>query len=503
MSADNQSVPAARISRRHQRLAGGKFQLRPASDGPGGFSGLLVLAHVLAVALLIAAPTASAQGETSVTLAWDPSPDSAVAGYRLYDGVASAAYTNVMDLGNATSGMVSNLVNGVTYYFAVTAYDTNGQESDFSDEISYTVPWPTNGLPTLALTSPADGAVYTEPAAMNLAVGVTPNGHTINQVQFYNGATLLGAGTSPPYSFSWNNVSAGSYSLSAQVIYDSGSTVASAAVNVTVAVGRSPSGLTFAADSGTIGLPFSGTLAWDPSPASAVARYIIMEYFVNATSTYLIDVIVVGNATSATVSNLVTGVTYLFAVMAYDTNGQEIDFSGEISYTVPWPTDTPPTLALTSPTNGSVGTAPATINLAADVTANGHTINQVQFYNGATLLGAGTSAPYNFSWNNVSAGTYTLSAQVVYDSGSTVASAAVNVTVAAIPPRLEISVAAGGPVILSVSGQPGKTYDVECSQDLMTWRLIGTLALDVSGSGQFTDPAGNTLTNSLYRLQGK
>ena len=38
----------------------------------------------------------------------------------------------------------------------------------------------------------------------------------------------------PPYSFSWINVSAGSYGVSAKVVYDSGSTVGSAVANVTV-----------------------------------------------------------------------------------------------------------------------------------------------------------------------------------------------------------------------------------------------------------------------------
>ena len=48
-------------------------------------------------------------------------------------------------------------------------------------------------------------------------------------------------------------------------MYDSGSTVGSAAANVTVAAGRPPSGLTFAADSGTISAPFVATNGTSPS----------------------------------------------------------------------------------------------------------------------------------------------------------------------------------------------------------------------------------------------
>ena len=46
-------------------------------------------------------------------------------------------------------------------------------------------------LPAIALTAPANDADYAAPAAINLAAGVTANGHTITAVQFYNGTNLL------------------------------------------------------------------------------------------------------------------------------------------------------------------------------------------------------------------------------------------------------------------------------------------------------------------------
>ena len=95
----------------------------------------------------------------------------------------------------------------------------------------------------------------------------------------------------------------------------------------------------------------------------------------------------------------------------------------------------PPAITLTLPANGSSYTAPASIGLAASVTANGHSITQVQFYNGATLLGSAASAPYTLTANNVTAGSYTVSAQAVYDSGSTVSSATSAVTVTNVFPE--------------------------------------------------------------------
>ena len=78
--------------------------------------------------------------QNSVNLSWQPSPDTNVNGYNIYYGTSSRGYTNEISLGNSTSTTISGLVGGVTYYFAATSYDTNGDESDFSNEISYEIP---------------------------------------------------------------------------------------------------------------------------------------------------------------------------------------------------------------------------------------------------------------------------------------------------------------------------------------------------------------------------
>ena len=91
----------------------------------------------------------SALAAGTVTLAWDPSPGTnVIANYNLYYGVASATYTNVVAAGTNLTVSVSNLVQGKTYYFAATAVDTNGLESDYSAEVSTTISQP-NQPPTL------------------------------------------------------------------------------------------------------------------------------------------------------------------------------------------------------------------------------------------------------------------------------------------------------------------------------------------------------------------
>jgi hypothetical protein len=66
---------------------------------------------------------------SSVSLAWGWSADPNVIGYNIYYGVVSQTYTNKISVGNVTNAIVSNLVEGTTYFFVVTAYNTVGLES--------------------------------------------------------------------------------------------------------------------------------------------------------------------------------------------------------------------------------------------------------------------------------------------------------------------------------------------------------------------------------------
>jgi len=76
----------------------------------------------------------------NVTLAWDRNSEPNISGYKVHYGSVNHPYPSFIDAGNASTQVINNLQEGVTYYFAVTAYDVEGEESDFSGEISYTVP---------------------------------------------------------------------------------------------------------------------------------------------------------------------------------------------------------------------------------------------------------------------------------------------------------------------------------------------------------------------------
>ena len=80
-------------------------------------------------------------GSSSITLEWD-APQANVdgsgltdlAGYKIYYGTSSDIYTQYIDVGNTTNSTIDNLSAGI-WCFATTAYNTAGNESDYSNQI--------------------------------------------------------------------------------------------------------------------------------------------------------------------------------------------------------------------------------------------------------------------------------------------------------------------------------------------------------------------------------
>src|SRR5204863_1633344 len=96
--------------------------------------------------------------------------------------------------------------------------------------------------------------------------------------------------------------------------------------------------------------------------------------------------------------------------------------------------DIPPAVTLVPPAAGATYTAPVTIALSANASDTDGTVTQVGFYSGASLIGTDATAPYTFSWTNVPAGSYRLTAIATDNAGVSTTSTAVNITVAAPPP---------------------------------------------------------------------
>ncbi|MEY3451393.1 MAG: hypothetical protein RL711_1219, partial [Bacteroidota bacterium] len=72
-----------------------------------------------------------------------------------------------------------------------------------------------NQNPTVSITSPLTGAMFSQPASITINATATDPDGTISMVEFYNGLTLLGTDNTSPYAYIWTGVTSGTYALTA------------------------------------------------------------------------------------------------------------------------------------------------------------------------------------------------------------------------------------------------------------------------------------------------
>jgi regulation of enolase protein 1 (concanavalin A-like superfamily) len=250
---------------------------------------------------------------------------STVTAYRSADGLA---WTLI-----ATIKMPLN--SNVRVGLAVASHSTSASVAAAVNAISLnktavTVPAPLpNAAPSISLTAPAGGSTFVAPATINMAATAADRDGSIARVDFYAGATKVGSDTTSPYTFSWANVAAGSYTLKAMAVDNSGASTSSSTATVTVNANK------------------------------------------------------------------------------------------------------PPLVSLTSPLTGTKFAAPATITISATASDPDGTIQRVDFYNGSVLLGTDTASPYSFTWLNVVAGSYSLTAVARDNLGASTVSSWSDITVGA------------------------------------------------------------------------
>jgi photosystem II stability/assembly factor-like uncharacterized protein len=92
-------------------------------------------------------------------------------------------------------------------------------------------------VPSVTITEPATGATFVSPATITVTANATvpaEGGNSIQYVAFYVGTQNLGFSSTPPYSITWSNVPAGTYSVTAVASDRNSATTTSAPVEITV-----------------------------------------------------------------------------------------------------------------------------------------------------------------------------------------------------------------------------------------------------------------------------
>jgi len=138
--------------------------------------------------LLFLFTCATASFAADALLSWDRNTEPTVTGYKVYYGIVSRQYTGTVDVGNQITYTVTGL-NSQLYYFSVTAYDSLGRESAYSNEVSKNLAGTVDTLPPL-ITNIASGSIASVSAKVSWSTDEPSN----SQVQ-YGLTTAYGSST--------------------------------------------------------------------------------------------------------------------------------------------------------------------------------------------------------------------------------------------------------------------------------------------------------------------
>jgi hypothetical protein len=117
---------------------------------------------------------------------------------------------------------------------------------------------------------------------------------------------------------------------------------------------------------------------------------------------------------------------------------------------------------------------------------------------GSYSLGAGQTQAVMVAFSPLVASNYNQSVTLTGGGGT---NATVSGSVATTLAKVQFQITPTKQFILTVAGQNGHTYDIQATQDFITWTVIGTITMGASGSLTFTDTNAASFSKRFYRIR--
>jgi hypothetical protein len=306
-----------------------------------------------------------------------------------------------------------------------------------------------NQPPTIAIITPEPDARFIAPASVALTVQASATDGEITRVSYFNGTQKIGDSHSPPYGLTWTEVPAGTYTLSAVAVANSGASATSAAVEITVTPDPRPVVTLLSPAAGSShAAPASILLeAGVVSTAEPVAK---VEFYGDGTK--------LGEVASPPYQltwNAVPAGMHVVRAVATTTDGTQ-GSSIDTSLTVTG--NRPPEVTLLAPMPGTTFYAGTAMTLTARGRDPGGQLTRIDFLQGTTLIATyvfnafeDRTAAVSRTWFNSTPGTYTITARAFDADGASTDSAPAQITFDALnrPPTVALTSPNNGQVFNS------------------------------------------------------
>lgn len=163
----------------------------------------------------------------SVTLTATITGSSPTGSVTFYDGASVLGNATV----SASKGVLTTSALTAGTHSITASYGGNATNASSSSSV---VSVKVNAVPVVSITTPTTSAFFIAPATINIGADAAVSNGTITKVEFFKNGSLLNTATTSPYSYVWNNVGVGTYTLTAKATSSTALTTTSSPVAITV-----------------------------------------------------------------------------------------------------------------------------------------------------------------------------------------------------------------------------------------------------------------------------
>lgn len=398
-------------------------------------------------------------------------------------------FANGLQVGSSTAAPFNTSWRPtITGNYSLTAVATdNAGNTTTSSPVAVTVT--SVGSPTVGITNPVVGASYVSGNTIPFVAVPSGGNGPIVQVQFFVNGTPVGSDSTQPYAASWTPNAPGTYSLTAVATDSAGISANSSALSVTITGNAAPSVAITSPPSGT-SVVGGSVVTLTANAADADGTIASVQFIAN------------GNTVASATSAPFTGSWSPSAAGSYVVTAQATDNSGNVTNSagiiVTVAANQAPTVALTSPGNGSSARVGAGVSLSATAGDADGTITSVQFFANGLSVGTDNTPPYTAQWTPGAEGIYRLTATALDNSGTATPSS--TITVVAVSGSSGDRVYTGtffglnetGRFALLASGQTANFIGYSTAGGTKVYSYSG-IPLDSAGGFSLTDSTGRVL----------